>query len=181
MRGSTIISPGDTYDYLFYLKKGIIEKRDGDKKIEEYHTGEYFDIAYINKPYEYTYVASIESNIEIIPINTLKNEDIYNILSNKLINLEKTNIILSEITPIKKIARYLLYKYKEANNLSLSIPYNKHLLASYLGISLSDLKEALNTLKIKNIVVSNGYIYNIINLSLLNTLIENEKESRTIL
>ncbi len=102
-------------------------------------------------------------------------------LTNKIIQLEKTNLILSQLTPIEKISKYLIYKYKELNSLSLVLPYNKHTLASYLGISLKDLKEALAILKNKNIIASKGYVYNILNLTLLTSIINNEKESTVIL
>lgn len=93
-------------------------------------------------------------------------------LTNKIKQLEKSNIILKQTTPLRKVALYILYKYKEIGIDSLSIPFNKHELASYLGLSLSELKEALLILKNKNIVINKGYIYNIINLSLLISIID---------
>lgn len=147
---------------------------DSNKELEIYHQGEYFDIAYIKKVSEYSYITKIESNITQIEISSLDINTLYTMLSNKIITLEKTNNILTELTPIKKISKFLLYKYNEIKHLSLSIPYNKHLLASYLGLPLKELKKALDELKIKNIVISQGYIYNIINLDMLYAITSDE-------
>ena len=169
-RGSIISKKGEKSYYLFFIEKGIVDKLDGNTIVKTYYQGDYFDLLYINEAYEYNYIAQIDSNIVLLEINNLDYEYIYNLIKKEAISLEKTKTILELKTPIKKISKYLIIKYKETNSLSLTIPYTRKRLSDYLGLSEKDLKDAIKYLTINNTIATKGYIYNIINLSFLISL-----------
>ncbi|MBS5823264.1 MAG: Crp/Fnr family transcriptional regulator [Clostridium argentinense] len=113
-----------------------------------------------------------EDIISMCSSNKLILNNFMEILSSKILNLNKKITELSLETLRQKLCFYLLQEYKKQNNLKLTIPMSKKSLSEYFGVQRPSLSRELINMKKDNLIDYDKNIIKILDLDGLQQYIE---------
>ncbi len=104
--------------------------------------------------------------------NTLILNNFMELLSSKILNLNKKITELSLETLRQKLCFYLLQEYKKQKNLKLTIPMSKKSLSEYFGVQRPSLSRELINMKNDKLINSDKNIIEILDLDRLQQYID---------
>lgn len=113
-----------------------------------------------------------ENIISMCSGNTLILNNFMELLSSKILNLNKKITELSLETLRQKLCFYLLQEYKKQKNLKLTIPMSKKSLSEYFGVQRPSLSRELINMKNDKLINSDKNIIEILDLDRLQQYID---------